>query len=697
MLASGSQHHAFFEALDAGAFELAQEALAALAAVCPSPPWQGQGVVALAQLNPWPAHVQRHATHVGLLQRWANLLGVDWLLLPEGALMGYPVRDLITRHPHVAAEQTQALATLAQASGHTRTVLGWVEPNTTGHGRLFFNSAAVLGAGGVQAVVRKSLLPNYEEYEDWRTFEPAIYAGAQRPEALYETLALPRPAVWDAVDEQGLLHAHGQRVAITLCEDAWADALPLYPNNPVAQLMAKGDATLLVNLSASVARWGRGGQRHAVLRGLSQRYPHVPVCYANSAGAIDETVLAGESQVWQNGQCLAQAPSLHQGVLLVQPKPITAVPQPLVAPHWWGLGALQAPVAAPEPLPAPAAFAVQPSAAHLHFLHTTLVKGIADYFAKVGFQRAVLGLSGGLDSAVCAVLLAEALGPTNVFGFSFPTALTPEDNKTDAAQLAHALGIGFAEVPIGGMVQQGLAGLNVLGPAVQGVWGAASATSFAKDNVQAMSRATLLRLLGNEYHALPVATSDKSECYLGYTTVNGDMSGALAPLGDVCKTQVRALAHWLNAQGRWPNALPLSVVERPSGADLAVNPETGQLLSAEEALMPYAFADEVIWRIETLAQDPVAMLHSPFAYELVYEATHGPLPMAQKRAWLVRFYQRMAASVFKWWLLPPVVLVSSAERMGGGSLAKSVYHHPITARYAFAQALAALEAQPPSI
>jgi NAD+ synthetase len=255
-----------------------------------------------------------------------------------------------------------------------------------------------------------------------------------------------------------------------------------------------------------------------------------------------------------------------------------------------------------------------------------------------------------------------------VLAFSFPSELTPADNKSDALQLAQNLGIGWVEIPISAMQSAFLGGIHNEREALEALWGKPSSESFAQDNVQAMSRATLLRLIGNDYRALPIATSDKSEFYMGYATVNGDMSGALAPLGDVCKTKVRALARWINQQRG--GVIPQAVVERPSGADLAVNPQTGQLLTAEEALMPYEVIDELIWRIEAHGMDASELKRMVWSWE----RTHGKLEPTQKSAWVNKFFRRMQASVFKWWVAPPMLLVDA-----DGTLAKSAYHPVITA------------------
>jgi NAD+ synthase/NAD+ synthase (glutamine-hydrolysing) len=255
-----------------------------------------------------------------------------------------------------------------------------------------------------------------------------------------------------------------------------------------------------------------------------------------------------------------------------------------------------------------------------------------------------------------------------------PSRLTPKENKTDAQILADNLGIQLIEIPIADISEAFAVGLDASRPALTPTWGQTGITSNALENVQAISRATILRQLGNEFHALPIATSDKSELYLGYATVNGDMSGALAPIGDLPKTKVRALARWLNENRpetvKTPRGvLPESVITKPSGADLKQDPKTGRLVTAEDELMPYEFADEVIWRIEALRQSHDEMLAVRFQYEANY-----PLSAEQKAEWLNKFFRRMAKAVFKWFVSPPILMME-----GNGSIAKTDYHHPVVA------------------
>ena len=232
--------------------------------------------------------------------------------------------------------------------------------------------------------------------------------------------------------------------------------------------------------------------------------------------------------------------------------------------------------------------------------YKTVIQGIKDYFRKTGFKRAVLGLSGGLDSTVCAVLLADALGAENVFGISMPSKITSNESKTDAQQLAQNLGMNFATLPIKDIVESANTSLQGLFSNIETKWSGRYKESYTMDNIQARSRAVILWGVSNEFGScLPIATSDKSEAYMGYATINGDMSGGFAPIADITKTKLFALARWLNKNREVKNAIPESIILKRPGAELAIDPNTGKPLCAEDALMPYEFMDEVIWRIET--------------------------------------------------------------------------------------------------
>ena len=301
--------------------------------------------------------------------------------------------------------------------------------------------------------------------------------------------------------------------------------------------------------------------------------------------------------------------------------------------------------------------------------YLTIVQSIKDYFKKTGFKRAVLGLSGGLDSTVCAVLLADALGKENVFGISMPSRITSSESKNDARDLAGNLGINFLEIPIGDMFDVTRTKFDELFGKMEESWNCRYKNSYTNDNIQARARATILWGIANEFEkCLSIATSDKSEAYMGYATINGDMSGGFAPIADVTKTKLFALAKWMNENRKVKNAIPQSVIEKRPGAELAINPKTGKPLLAEEALMPYEFLDEVIWRVENLHQTIGDMIDVEFLYE---KKEH--VSKEQKKEWLEKFFKRMSFAVYKWSILPPAPIVDAR------SINKTEYRHPIIA------------------
>ena len=224
--------------------------------------------------------------------------------------------------------------------------------------------------------------------------------------------------------------------------------------------------------------------------------------------------------------------------------------------------------------------------------YKTIVQGIKDYFHKSGFEKAVIGLSGGLDSSVCAVLLADALGKDNVFGISMPSVITSKESKNDARNLSQNLGINFLEASIKNVVDSINNSLKDIFTKVEIKWNNRLEESFTMDNIQARSRAVFLWGISNEFSkTLPIATSDKSELYMGYATINGDMSGGFAPIADVTKTKLFALAKWLNENRIQKNVIPQSIINKTPGGELSINPKTEKPLTAEDALMPYEFLD----------------------------------------------------------------------------------------------------------
>lgn len=629
------------------------------------PQGPGQGNLALAQINTTPGDLAGNASKIIRYLNAAEEQAADLVIFPELALMGYPPRDVIVRYPFLIEENLKWLRAIAERTRQTWALVGFVEPRYAKpgekrRGKGAFNAMAVLGAGKIQAIVRKNLLPGYSEFEDYRQFEPSPVTGAIDPEWLTDSELVP-----PILNGTGLIDIHGHRYGLSICEDLWNDPdffdNPLYGTDPIATLAAqKPDA--LINISASPTRSRKEQIRHNLCGHLARKH-QTPLIYVNQVGTVDEVSFDGTSRAYNaEGELFARGKAFEEQLLLINPF------------QQQGQGQIEPlPVGLAQTLTAQKEFNAYDTS-DLGRTYECLLQGIRDYFRKTGFQKAVLGLSGGLDSSVVVVLLADALGPENVLAVSMPSQITPEENRTDAQTIAERLGLPLVEIPIGSITEAFGQGLGQVRPQLESQWGATDPRSNAMDNVQAISRATILRQLGNEFRALPVATSDKSEFYLGYATVNGDMSGALAPIGDLPKTKVRALARWLNENRpntvKTPrNVLPAAVISKPSGADLKKDPVTGRLVTAEDELMPYEFADEIIWRIEARHQSHADMLKEPFQYERQYG-----LDASLKAEWLDKFFDRMPKAVFKWFVAPPILIVE-----GNGSIAKNDYHHPIVA------------------
>lgn len=611
-----------------------------------------KGNIVLAQINPTPGDVEGNALKVMRQIKSAEEKGADLVVFSELVLMGYPIMDTIDRHPVIVEENVRWLKEIAKLTGKTHAVVGFVEPrNGEVQGKRYFNAAAVLGEGKIKAVVRKSLLPTFSEFNDYRYFEPSPVVGCQPGEDLGNFGD-------DKIQKNdGLIEINGLKYAIVICEDGWNDkdffTNPLYKIDPV-EILAKQNPDVIVNCSASPIRSRKEQLKHNLLSFVAKKYS-TPVVYVNQVGAIDDMSYDGSSRVYNaKGELVARAKSFEEDTLATniftggRIEPLTkGLEKTLCEQKVFSLNY--------EP--------------DLERTYKTILQGIKDYFKKNGLKRAVLGLSGGLDSSVSAVLLADALGAENVFGISMPSVISSQESHDDAKELAENLGLNFAVAPIKEMVCTINEQLDPLFDKVAGKWGECQfVQSYVQDNVQARSRATLLWGIANEFCAtVPIATSDKSELYMGYATINGDMSGGFAPIADVPKTKLFALARWLNENREVKNAVPEAIILKPPGAELAINPETGETLKAEEALMPYEFLDEVIWRIENKHESYHDMVDSTFLYE-----TKNKISAEKKKEWLDKFYKRMSSALYKWSILPPSVIVE------GRSINKNDYRQPIT-------------------
>ena len=548
----------------------------------------------LAQINPKAGDIGYNSRKIVEYINFAQNIGLDLVVFPELVLTGFPLENSIENHPLIADEGIKWLNEIAKITTKTTALVGFVEPC----GGKFYDSVGVLSDGKVLDIIRKSVIPEHAEFNDYNIFAPSEIKNK-------------------------IIEIKGIKYQIIIGED--------YDN-------IEQNSDVIINICATPTKIKYERAKHSLLSSLAKKYS-VPFVYVNHVGATDKASFDGTSRVFdQDGKLFACAKSFEEQFLIVNPcKNFGKIyPSEILSAQSENQFSLDY-----EP--------------DIERTYRTLIQGIKDYFGKTGFKRAVLGLSGGLDSTVCAVLLVDALGKENVFGVSMPSKITSQTSKDDAQVLAQNLGIGFTVAPIKDMFDTTNNCLQNLFTEVEKHFDNRYKQSFTADNIQARSRAMFLWGVSNEFGScLPIATSDKSEAYMGYATINGDMSGGFAPIADITKTKLFALARWLNKNREQKDAIPQSVIEKRPGAELAINPKTGKPLIAEDALMPYEFLDEVIWRIENKKENYHDMLKSEFLYEKTHELTKE-----QKTQWLDKFYRRMSTALYKKSIMPPHVIVDS--------------------------------------
>ena len=587
--------------------------------------------IAFAQINTISGNVEYNKTKIIDYIKKAKVQGAKLVVFPELTLLSYPMGDILERYPYVAKQCKEALVEIAQYCDNIAALVGYPEINEEKFGKPYFNSVALLKDKKIDRIVRKSLLPNYSEHNDYRYFEP------------YE------------VDKNNrIFELDGIKYGIIICEDSWNDfsffKRNLYKVDPVAEIASETDVILCP--ASSCTRAKKEQLKHNMMKNIATKY-NVKYIYVNQVGANDELVYDGLSRLYDNnGEIIAMAPAFKESCFVVDlfnGGEVNPLPKGLELT-----------------LNSQKEFSLDHKP-DLERTYLTITTAIADYFSKNGFKQAVLGLSGGLDSTICAVLLADALGNKNVFGISMPSKLTSKESKSDAETLANNLGINFLEIPIKDSVDLLTEKYQNIFSKVDNSWSNRYKNSFTQDNIQARSRSMILWAIANEYGAtLPIATSDKSELYMGYATINGDMSGGYAPIADVVKTKLFALARWMNENRPIKNAIPESIILKPPGAELAIDPKTGKTLLAEDALMPYEFLDEVIWRIENFNQNIEDMMKVEFLYEKKNEVS-----TETKTLWLEKFFKRLNTALYKWYIIAPSPIVD------GRSINKAEFKQPI--------------------
>ena len=483
--------------------------------------------IALLQINPTVGDLAGNARLIAEAARRAGAAGADLAVTPELALVGYLPRDLLLS-PEFVSQSWRTLSDLAQQlEDAPPTLVGLPEPNPSDEGRPLFNSAALLRSGQVGERFRKALLPTYDVFDEDRYFEP--FQGAQ------------------------VLELAGRRIGISICEDIWNDRdfwkRRRYHHDPVEELVRAG-ATAIVNLSASPFSVGKHTLREKMLSSMARKYG-VPLVYVNQCGGNDDLVFDGRSCGFTAaGEPIARGRSFAEDVVLCDLESHAAI-------------------SAPDD--------VVPESE----IWRALVLGTCDYARKCGFSKAVLGLSGGIDSALTAAIAAEALGPANVLGVLMPSPYSSRGSIDDSLALASNLGIETLTLPIEPAM---LAIEGTLRDAFAG-----TTRDVTEENIQARIRGNLLMGLSNKRGALLLTTGNKSELAVGYCTLYGDMSGGLGVIADVPKTMVYRVSHWLNQrEGR--DVIPEPVLTKAPSAELRPN-QTDQ-----DSLPPYDVLDEILRR-----------------------------------------------------------------------------------------------------
>ncbi len=478
--------------------------------------------VALGQINTTIGDFSGNTTKIIEYSRRAKAAGANLVLFPELSICGYPPRDLVEKPSFVRRNQ-EALETIQREIRGITVICGLVTKAQAETGKSVMNSAAVVRDGELKLVQSKMLLPTYDVFDESRNFA--------------------------AAETQRILNLCNRQVALTICEDAWNDKdfwkKRLYKVDPVQKLLNEG-GDIVLNISASPFYVGKMGLRRNMLAAIA-RNDKVPVAMVNLVGGNDSVVFDGSSVViGPDGRVVAQGKSFEEDLIFFDTESLTGDIHPQLEEE-------------------------EPSA------YAALVLGTRDYVRKCGFQRVIVGLSGGIDSALTAAIAANAVGPENVIGVGMPSPYSSRGSIDDAKALATNLGIRFELIRISDIFD---AYLNTLKPVFGNM-----PEDVTEENIQSRIRGGILMALSNKFGALVLSTGNKSELGVGYCTLYGDMVGGLAVISDVPKTMVYKLSAYVN---REREVIPRSTIEKPPSAELRPN-QTDQ-----DTLPPYDVLDKIL-------------------------------------------------------------------------------------------------------
>jgi NAD+ synthase (glutamine-hydrolysing) len=478
--------------------------------------------IALGQINPTVGDFSGNAAKMIEFSRRAQAEGAGLILFPELSVCGYPPRDLVER-PSFVARNRETAERIAEATRGIAVICGLVTPANSDTGKSVMNSAALLQEGKIAFLQSKMLLPTYDVFDEMRNFAPA--------------------------KSQELFSFCGNRMALTVCEDAWNDKLfwpkRLYVVDPIEALVRAG-GNFVLNISASPFWIGKREVRRDMLASIARQHK-LPVAMVNQVGGNDSLLFDGSSLVLNaEGKIIAQGRSFEEDLVYFDSKALT--------------GDMHEQVEGEEAS-----------------VYSALVLGTRDYIHKCGFQKAIVGLSGGIDSALTAVIAADAVGPENVIGVGMPGPYSSAGSIDDARALAKNLGIRFELLSINGAVE-------AYRETLKDVF-ANQKEDVTEENIQSRARGTLLMALSNKFGAIVLSTGNKSELGVGYCTLYGDMVGGLAVISDVPKTLVYRLSRYVNSRRR---VIPQDTLEKPPSAELRPDQKDS------DSLPPYEILDAVL-------------------------------------------------------------------------------------------------------
>ncbi|MBK3519029.1 NAD+ synthase [Carboxylicivirga marina] len=510
--------------------------------------------IVLAQLNYHIGNFEANADKIIKSIEAAKDDNADLVVFSELAVCGYPPYDFLERKEFIQS-CIDTIDTIAKTCVGISAIVGGPEINPEPQGKNLFNTAYVLEEGGIKQIVRKTLLPNYDVFDEYRYFQPN--------------------AVFD------LINVKGKKIALTICEDIWDDQPvanafardKLYTLSPMDKLMQQ-KPDFAINIAASPFSYTQVDIRRDIVRNKARQYK-IPFIYVNQVGANTELIFDGNSMaVNSRGDVTHQASAFAEDHITVELDSIQ-----------------EAPTYTPK--------ATKP----IQLIHDALVSGVRDYFAKMGFTKTTLGLSGGIDSAVTVAIAAEALGKENVKVLLLPSQYSSDHSINDAVDLANNLGIQYDIVPIKEIFNS----YNfLLSPIFEG-----KEADVTEENIQARIRGTLLMALSNKFGHILLNTSNKSEAAVGYGTLYGDMNGGISVLGDVYKTDVFKLARYIN---RDQEVIPENTIVKPPSAELRPDQKDS------DSLPDYDVLDAILFRYIEKNQSPDEIVNDGFDRTIVEKA-----------------------------------------------------------------------------